>query len=176
MGARGPAPTPTDILRMNGSWRADRNKDEPRPAKGKPRRPRHLSAAAKRVWARVVRVLDDMGVLTTADGSQVERYCVMFVRWRECEAFIAKHGISYPVKAAADDAKTYMGHLPESGEAVVDFREYPQLRESHRLDKALKQIEASFGLTPSARSRITVGGKEERTLDPLEQLLGASLN
>jgi P27 family predicted phage terminase small subunit len=99
-----------------------------------------------------------MGVLSKIDWAQLERYCVYFIRWQECEVFIAKNGMTYPVKS--DDPKRYVGKLAakegQTAVAVIGFEEYPQVKESHRLDKALKQIEASFGLTPSARTRLTV--------------------
>ncbi len=154
MGTRGPAPTPSKILEARGSWRAGVNPREPRPERGAPVCPNHLGKEAKEVWRKIVKMLDTMGVLTKVDGGQIERYCVYFVRWRQCEEHIAKHGISYPLKS--DDPTCFVGRLPD-GEAVVGFVEYPQVRESHRLDKALKQIEAGFGLTPSARTRIASG-------------------
>jgi hypothetical protein len=84
------------------------------------------------------------------------------VRWRACESFVAKNGISYPLKAAAGaKAPTaYIGRLPGpdgkpgTGEYVVDWVEYPQVRECHRLHKALKDAEDRFGLSPAARTRI----------------------
>ena len=39
MGIRGPAPTPTPILALHGSWRAKTRAGEPRPPQGKPQRP-----------------------------------------------------------------------------------------------------------------------------------------
>jgi len=77
-----------------------------------------------------------MGVLAKNDWPQLERYCVYLERWRRCEKQIAKEGMDY----ATEDL----------------VKEHALLRESHRLDKALKQIEANFGLTPSARTRLTV--------------------
>ncbi len=174
MGRRGPAPTPTKILETRGSWRAKTRSGEPRPEPGKPVCPKHLTKDQRAVWARLCKVLDDMGVLTVADGSQLERYVVYYCRWRACEKFIDANGMSYALKSA--DPLFYVGKLP-NGEAVVRFLEYPQVKESHRLDAALKQIEAQFGLTPAARTRLTVGG-DETTGDPFEELLsnGGSTN
>ncbi len=153
MGARGPAPTPTNILRLRGSWRADANKGEPQPPRGAPPCPRDLPKKAKAVWKRVCGILASMDLLTTADGQQLERYSRFFVRWKACENFIDANGMSYPLYAN-DPGIGYVGKMPD-GRALIRFIEYPQVRESHRLDKALKQIEANFGLTPSARARLT---------------------
>ena len=160
MGQRGPTPVPTHLLKLRGSWRGELNKGEPVPRPGRPKIPHTLSKDQAKVWRQLTAILDDMSLLTKADSSQLERYCVYFVRWRECESFIAKNGMTYPVKA--DEPTCYVGSL-SSGEYVVGFAEYPQLKESHRRDHALKQIEASFGLTPAARSRITCGSGQTTT-------------
>jgi P27 family predicted phage terminase small subunit len=152
MGTRGPAPTPTPILAIRGSWRAKTRLGEPKPPRGKPTCPKSFTAEQRKVWKKLCAVLDAMNVLTHADGHQLERYCTYLVRWRDCEAFLARHGISYPIKS--DDPTYYVARVPNTKTAVVGFAEHPQLRESHRLDAALKQIEAQFGLTPAARSRL----------------------
>jgi P27 family predicted phage terminase small subunit len=158
MGARGPAPTPTEILKLRGSWRAGKNKGEPQPDKGPPKCPGGLSDPEKVIWRSLVKMLDAMGVLSRVDGWQLERYATYFVMWRECKDFLRKNGSTYPLKS--DDPSCYVGKLPD-GSAVVGFVEYPQLKEMHRLDHSLKQIEANFGLTPSSRSRITIDRDEE---------------
>jgi len=50
MGERGPPPTP--VLAIRGSWRANRNPDEPQPERGRPRCPRWLDPQAKEAWGR----------------------------------------------------------------------------------------------------------------------------
>jgi len=154
MGSRGPAPTPTTILELRGSWRAQTRAGEPKPPRGKPPCPKQFTKEQRQVWRRLCTILDNMNLLTQADGHQLERYCIYYCRWRDCEAFIAKNGISYPIKS--DDPSYYVVRIPNTSTAVVGFAEHPQLRESHRLDAALKQIEAQFGLTPAARTRLTV--------------------
>ena len=182
MGARGPAPTPTAILDMRGSWRAKTRAGEPQPQRGSPTAPRNLSKAQKAVFRQIGRILEDMGLATRADGAQLERYAIYLVRWRACEKFLAakddEHARSgtlvppgcYPVWS--DDADHYVS-VSKRGVAIVGFVEYPAVRESHRLDLALKQIEASFGLTPSARARLTVGGADDAPADPMSEFLNA---
>jgi len=154
MGVRGPAPTPTAILDIRGSWRAKARPGEPKPTRGIPRCPKSLTKEQKKIWRQLCINLDVMGVLATIDGHQLERYCVYFCRWRACEEFIARNGISYPIKS--DDATYYAVRMPNTTTAVIGFAEHPQLKESHRLDAALKHIESQFGLTPAARTRLTV--------------------
>jgi len=162
MGSRGPAPTPTAILAMRGSWRAKIRPGEPQPPKGTPKCPAHLTPAQKTIWRRLVNMLKLMNILTKVDGTQLERYCVYYCRWRECEEFIAKNGISYPIKS--DEPTYYVVRMPGSKTAVIGFVEHPQLRESHRLDVALKHIEMQFGLTPAARARLVAQPTSETDL------------
>lgn len=165
MGARGPAPTPTAILNMRGSRWPERNRrGEPTPKRGRPRCPRHLNKSQRSVWRAACDILDDMGVLTTADGAQLERYAVLFVRWRRCVAFLeqkdaehAQHGVvvppgCYPIWSK--DSHTYV-QAAKDGTALIGFAPYPTVREAHQIDVALKGIEQQFGLTPAARARIT---------------------
>lgn len=173
MGLRGPAPVPTSLLDARGSWRAKINPGEPKPERGKPTCPKSLNKAAREIWRRLTTMLDDLGLLTKIDGFQIERYCTYFVRWRECEAFIAKNGITYTLKA--DEATRYIGRLPNNGDFIAGFAEYPHVKESHRLDTALKQIEASFGLTPSARARLKAEPVQQEA-DPMAVLLSSSEN
>lgn len=142
MGARGPRPTPTSILEARGSRRATRNKSEPRPAKGRPACPEWLSAETKLVWDQVSEKLEQMGVLTTADGGALERYCTMIVQWRQCQAFLAKHGAVYPIKSGTGVTKC--------------LAPFPQVAIAARLSLALTRLEAEFGLTPSSRTRVQV--------------------
>ena len=74
MGARGPAPTPTPILALHGSWRAKSRSNEPKPPQGQPQRPSTLSKPQKAIWNRLCRMLDQMALLTKVDGHQLERY------------------------------------------------------------------------------------------------------
>lgn len=171
MGRRGPAPTPTEILGARGSWRAKQNRNEPKPTKGPPPCPRTLKGEAKKLWKPLVQLLESMGVLTVADGGQLERYCVYFARWRACEAHLAKHGLSYAVtkevkKQGGEEAK-------EKEVSSVSYREFPEVKESHRLDKALRQAEDRFGLSPSARARLQAEADEEPSLNGKGRFFGS---
>ncbi len=145
MGSRGPQPTPTAILRLRGSWRADQNRGEPQPPPGPPTCPEWLTAEAKEAWDALVPVLDAMGCLTMADANALSRYCLLWARWRKAEDFIEKHGDSYPTK--------------HRGELIL--KTFPQVRNADRLATQLSRLEAAFGLTPAARSRISSREVEE---------------
>lgn len=140
----GMTPTPTAILKLRGSRRARarEKRGEPMPEHGAPQRPRNVTNEARELWTAVTRMLDNMGVLTTVDGGQLERYCLMFVQWRQMQRVIGK--------------------LNTTDELLIASLRNDELRsvlrnawaEAHRLDAALKQVEMQFGLTPAARARL----------------------
>lgn len=83
-----------------------------------------------------------MGVLYRIDRNAVARYCARFVRYRECEQFIAKHGETYPIKNGR-------------GEVVV-MKTFPQAKMVNQIATILIHLEREFGMTPSARASITL--------------------
>ena len=145
---RGPAPTPTEILKMRGSRRAERRKGEPKPDKGRPRCPSWLKGNAKTEWKRLVEMLDRMGILTKVDGNALSRYCRLWQRWRRAEDFIEEHGTQYPVKKVSGTGK-------ERKTEVVGFRMFPEAKLASVLSVELRRLECEFGLTPASRTRIS---------------------
>ena len=141
MGQRGPKPTPTALLRRRGSKEVAARKNEPKPAPGAPVCPKHLKGEARAVWNRLVPDLDAVGMLSRVDAGALERYCVMFVRWRECEAVIRADGPVMSMKT--ENGSDYHQQRPEVGMAS-------------KLHGHLKDLETAFGLTPSARARLEV--------------------
>ena len=142
MGRRGPAPTPTAMLKLRGSWRAKTREGEPQPPPGRPKCPQWLDDDAKKVWRQLVPQLDEMGVLTKVDANALARYCRLWSRWRQAEAFIDRHGEVYPLK-------------DEHGK-VRYFQQFPQVSIANKLAQQLTRLEQEFGMTPSARSQIDV--------------------
>ena len=142
MGQRGPPPTPTRILEMRGSWRANSRPGEPRPEPGAPRIPDWLDGAARRAWRQLVPKLEAAGVLTKLDGNALGRYCVLFARWRKAEDFLEKHGESHLVKDGAGQ--------------VRGLKLYPQAKLAIHFAEQLLRLESHFGLTPASRARIEV--------------------
>lgn len=159
MGARGPAPTPTAILKLRGSRLPDYRPGEPQPQPGTPKAPAHFDAERRKVWRETCKLLDTMRVLTVADGKALERYVVLFLRWRKAEEFIAANGTTFPLKGGGPNTP-YVGHLPD-GTPIVAFMEYPQVRQAMTLDDALRKLEQQFGLTPAARARLSVASQDK---------------
>ena len=142
MGRRGPAPTPTTILKLRGSTLATQRRQDAEvqgPA-GTPDPPDWLDPDARAAWDHLVPMLVSMGVLTRIDGNALARYCRLFARWKKAEAFIDKHGDVYPLK---DEH----GH-------VKCLQPFPQVSTAAKLSQQLTRLEQEFGMTPSARARI----------------------
>jgi P27 family predicted phage terminase small subunit len=180
IGARGPAPKPRLYHEQRGSWRAAQRAGEPQPAAAKPKCPPHLTAPQKKIWTAIVGVLFDMGFIAKSDWPQLERYAVMYVQWRRCLAFVEKKDAENEAKGFgvppgcypifSEDTDTYVAK--HGNVAIACWMEYPAVRQAHKLDVALKQIENQFGLTPAARVRLAgIGGEEPA--DPFEKFLNA---
>ncbi len=144
MGKRGPAPTPTNLLRLRGSPLATKRREttEPKPDMTRPRCPSWLDEEAKLAWRQVVPQLDTMRVLARIDGNALARYCQLWSRWKKAELFVQKHGDTYPLKDESGRIKCLM--------------QFPQVAIAHKLAGQLTRLEQEFGMTPSARARITV--------------------
>lgn len=83
-----------------------------------------------------------MGCACRIDANAIGRYCEMWSRYRAAADHLQKYGETYPVKDKSGNVKT--------------FKEWPQVKIVHVLSSVLTKLEAEFGMTPSARSRIVV--------------------
>ena len=165
MGSRGPSPTPSEVLKRRGSWRANTRPGEPKPEPARPKPPKWLGPKARQAFLYLSRHLDAMGVLTRLDQNALARYATLWVRYRKAEEFIEKHGDTYVVRDKP-------GPNGEPGQPV-GFKTYPQWRHALALAQELVRLEREFGLTPSARARLSVEVpvQDKPTLDyftPLE--------
>ena len=159
MGRRGPPPKPTALKKLSGSWRANVDNNEPVAPEGIPVPPDFLNDEAVRYWKRLVPMLQDMELLTLADGDMLALYCQSLARLAECERVINEEGPTY---------KTYTA----TGElSMIKLR--PEARLSKELTATVNRLGKEFGLSPSARTYLNVvpnNGKRDEGLSQKEQL------
>ena len=153
MGARGPRPQPSAVLKMRGSqlWNRERDAREAKGPAGAPDEPDWLDEEAKRAWNVLVPMLEAMRVLTRIDGNALARYCRLWSRWRQAEKWIEEKGEMYPIRN-------------EDG-SVKCFQQWPQVAIAHKLAEQLIRLEREFGLTPSARARLQISPVCDETDD-----------
>lgn len=147
MGKRGFAPKPTRIEELQGRpGKRPVNRKEPQPAQGPmPRAPHWLSEEAKREWRRVARQLHAIGLLTTLDGDALAMYCETLATWKRAEG---------QVRAKGEVVKTTNGNIIQN----------PYLAIANRAKRDALVLMREFGMTPSARTRISVEKPEGESL------------
>jgi len=87
-----------------------------------------------------------MSVVGAVDSESLAVYVSIFARWRECEDFIAKHGMVMSVKNS-------------------EGKEYPQVARSGRLADQLIKLGQQYGMTASARASLAVDTGSSKELD-----------
>lgn len=152
---RKPKPTPLKLLEGNPGKRP-LPQGEVRPPSKAPRCPPWLEEDAKKEWKRMGKILEGMGLLTDMDMTAFAGYCQAYARWKEAEEFLSKHG---------SIIKTPNGYL----------QQVPQVSISQTNLKIMLKFCEQFGLTPSARTRLSSIGEGGGTGDEMEDLLGGRL-
>ena len=140
--ARGPAPTPTKLLKVRGSWRAKTRENEPELPVKAPPAPAFLNAEAKREWARQVKHLQTMGVIAEADRALLAFYCQAWAEFLEVNADLKKEGLTF---------STETGYILP----------HPLVAIRNGAFERAKKIAAQFGFSPAARARLKGGAAKE---------------
>lgn len=126
-----------------GPLRSDaRGEHAPEPPDALPRRPDHLSDAAKKEWRRLAGPLWRMGVLTVADRAALAGYCQAWGRWIEAEEKLAE---TPPL------IKTPSGYVQQS----------PWLSVANKQLELMGRYMSELGLTPAARMKLSLPGRVE---------------
>lgn len=144
----GPAPKPTKLLQLTGTWRGKSRPNEPAPEAGDPRIPPKLSVAAREVWARTIDTIAP-GVLTVDNGPTLARYCHNTVRWWKLAEWLDRNEDTYTVTDQLGNTR----HV-----------RHPNVITYEKLTRDLLRCEQEFGITPASRTRIVAkktDGKEK---------------
>ena len=153
MGLRGPAPLPTQIKIVRGTDQPCRTaRNEPKPRLRKPHCPEHLDEHARTEWKRLVPILMRMKVLTEADYMALANLCQVYSTMANAQEQLNKSGLLF---------KTQSGYVQQS----------PLIGIINGCVEKLNTLCREFGLTPSARTRVSArDDKEDEQADPWSQL------
>lgn len=149
----GPAPAPTKLKELRGNpGKRVLNANEPQPRVAKVTCPRWLPLVAKREWRRVAPELVRLGLLTVADRAALAAYCEAWAEAIMAHETLQRDGYTFTT------AKGYTGVHP-----MVAIKNKALLR--------MRAFASEFGLTPSARSRLSV--EPPKAADPFDAFLAA---
>jgi len=145
---RKPQPTKLKIIRGNPGGRK-LNKNEPELPSSNPTPPNFLSAEAVVEWGRVVGYLSSSGLLTEIDRGALATYCQLYGRWEQAEMALASLAKTDPINRGLVIETT-------NGNAIQN----PLVGIANKAAADLNRYCLEFGMTPSARSRVTVDKKK----------------
>lgn len=143
MGARGPAAKPTRLRELQGNpGKRAMPKGEPRPGERMPSAPRWMSPEAKRQWRRLAPRLHTAGLLTEVDGLGLAMLCESVGQYVEGKTIVEREGAI----AVSDQGNVY---------------QHPAVGLMKTARGEVLKWAREFGMTPAARSRISVGDDGE---------------
>lgn len=149
-GERGPRPLPATVhlLRGNPSKLSPADlRRELQPPTEIPDCPAELQAGAREEWDRVCVELSQLGLVSRIDRAVLAFYCAEWGRWQWAEAKIAELN--------RDDPKGERGLIDRAPSGYRMQSVYLQI--SRKAQENCLRFAAEFGMTPSARSRVTPG-------------------
>lgn len=158
MGRRGPAPTPTQVKRLQGETRPSRlNMHEPVPAADLPEMPDDMDPEAQAVWRHVLRDMGRTGIIRSADADVLRCYCEAVSRYAAASRLYAQSGpltrgqrgevvrspLHQIVRDNSDEIRQFARELGLSPSARTGLRIEP--------DRAVDAVTADIGLPPRLR-------------------------
>lgn len=141
-----PTPLPSKLKALRGTYRADRaapNEPEPEPAKPSP--PHWLSKYARSEWRYIVPKLDELGLLAKIDRAELAAYCEAFANFRE-----------------ATEALQVEGNRRVIQTSNGNYIQNPWVSIQNKAAESMHRYAQQFGMSPSARTRISVDAKEDK--------------
>ncbi len=155
MGMRGPAPKPPvlKLLEGNRGKRPINLADGVNPTVEVPSIPKHLRREARKEWKRITPHLYELGLISQIDRAALEMYCQVYghmvelniAQGKRIDALIARGVDYYEAVEATSIMSTASGYKQES--ALVSTIK--------NLRKECLNYLQQFGLSPSARARVT---------------------
>jgi P27 family predicted phage terminase small subunit len=149
MGKRGRRPEPTVLKIAKGNpGKRPLNKSEPKPPVDAIAPPDWVIGKSREKWDELVPKLLGMGVMTNADIDTIARYCAMHEQYLK---YLDQVRRGLDVLVMRDDAGR-----------VKYMQSTPAATMMTKLAASMLRIEQEFGLTPSARSQISVATPKQQ--------------
>lgn len=142
-GQRGPKPKPAHMHLINGNPSKKSLaalQDGTRIPVSVPNMPKHLDRVAKAEWIRISEELRKLGLVSEIDMAALAVYCVAYSRWVKAELMLKK------------EQEAALIETTPSGYKQIG----PWLQISNRAVEQMHKFLAEFGMTPSARNRVTI--------------------
>lgn len=161
MGDRGPKPQPNVIklLRGNPGRRTLDLSDGVQPVVAVPDIPKHLSKEGRKEWRRITVELEENGIVSRLDRAALAIYCQTWGRLVLAEqALEAKR--RQAEEAGLDEAEAVFIQKTPTG----FHRESALLRIVGRLQQDCDRYLASFGMSPSSRSKVKPSDNRQQGL------------
>jgi P27 family predicted phage terminase small subunit len=151
---------PTMLKVVGGTAQKCRtNRREPKPQRGVPTAPKHLSERARKAWTKLAAMTDKMGILTKSDPIALEMLCCSYCDWQEARESLAQpliitvkeDGEDKEVRLAEGGDRYYYTH----GKGGAMRRIRPEVSDIAEAERRLAMWLSKFGLTPADRSRVS---------------------
>ena len=125
-------------------------KNEPVVPLAQPDPPPFLCDDAKEEWVRICGTLYAAGLMTEIDRAALAAYAAAYGRWAQAERAINR-------LAESDDVNSGLTILTSNGNVIQN----PLIGIANKAKTAVVRFAAEFGMTPSARSRVSVAPQEK---------------
>lgn len=160
MATRGPKPTPThlQLVRGNpGKRKLPKKEDELPVVVEEVTPPAFLSDDAKVEWGRMINALVALKLVSQLDRAALGAYCQAYGRWAQAERALAA--------MRERDSNTHGLLVKTTGQNVV---QNPLVGIANKAMADMVRYAAEFGMTPSARVRLTGAGAGGAATNPFE--------
>lgn len=151
--AKGRKPLPDHLKVVKGTDQPCRmNSNPPDASKEAPETPVNLTDAESEKFEQLCAIVAGMGILSASDVHMLMLTAVRLAEIDRCQAVIQ------------DEGETY---VTPSGQ----YKPHPLVAQKNQAMRHAHVLLVEFGLSPSARSRVTAGTKEDE--NPFAALIGA---
>jgi|GEM_PF-2099472 len=153
MGERGPKPLPTVVLEKRGSWRAKGRKGEPQYPVARLDVSRTSREAVLAVLEKIADALAEAGVTAAPDA----------LAWMQLVDTVEQYLAARSLLCREDGSLDPAALVAVSDKGSV--YQHPAVGIMNKCREQIMRFCGEFGLTPSARVGLTVGGKQEEQGD-----------